>query len=258
MLARWFDDTQHLFEGGFHADVTPTGVAHFEVDEGSESDLSDLEALVAAADPPTGDWSDQVSPLLDLEQATRMWAVEIYTGHWDGYAPDREFLSKPNNFYLHSDESGRFSMLPWGTDLALGRRVPFDQPAGLLFRRCLAGPELPRALPRRRRRGPRGCARPRAGGPRHLHGSRARTLAGARSPPRVLARADRERAQRRARLPAGAPRRRRRLAGRQPDRRARRSGRAHRAHRPTRSMQEDQESPRRARSGRSAAGRSGR
>ena len=137
MLARWFDSTRHLFEGGFQADVTAGGRANFEVDEGSESDLSDLDALIAAADPASGDWSDQISPLLDLEQATRMWAVETFSGHWDGYAPDREFVTKPNNFYLHSDDAGRFSMLPWGADLSLGRRVPFDKPAGLLFRRCL-------------------------------------------------------------------------------------------------------------------------
>jgi hypothetical protein len=138
MARRWFSGTRHLYEGGYRADATPSGMANLEVDEGSETDLSDLEALVAGADSHTGDWSDQISPLLDLEQATRMWAVEAYVGHWDGYSPNREYdATEPNNFFLHSVDSGRFSMLPWGTDQTLGRRVSFDDPAGILFRRCL-------------------------------------------------------------------------------------------------------------------------
>ena len=44
----------------------------------------------------------------------------------------------PNNYFLHSDTPGLFSMLPWGTDQALVQRIPFDGPGGVLFDRCLA------------------------------------------------------------------------------------------------------------------------
>ncbi len=133
-LSRWFDSTRHLFEGGLGQDVDPGEAGLFEVDEGSETELGDLEALIDAVnthDP----FSEAVSEVADLEQMTQMWAVERYVGHWDGYSGDRVW---PNNYYLHSDASGRFSMLPWGTDQTLVERSGFDGHApGLMFARCL-------------------------------------------------------------------------------------------------------------------------
>jgi hypothetical protein len=61
----------------------------------------------------------------------RMWAAEIYMGHWDGYAPTI------NNYHLHSDGTGRFSMLPWGTDQTWGSDWDFHSGAGYLFARCM-------------------------------------------------------------------------------------------------------------------------
>ena len=42
-IQRWFESTQHLYEGEYGVDVVPESVGDFEVDEGSESDRSDLE-----------------------------------------------------------------------------------------------------------------------------------------------------------------------------------------------------------------------
>jgi hypothetical protein len=128
--------TQHLYEGEHGADVTPERVAELKsaVDEGSESDFSDLDALQAAVnDPLAPDWSDHVAPYADLAEMTRFWAVEKYVGHWDGYSgrPD------PNNYFLHSDASGSFRLLPWGTDQTWHLRIPFDAPGGRLFERCV-------------------------------------------------------------------------------------------------------------------------
>ena len=50
-----------------------------------------------------------------------MWAVEKYIGHWDGYAGDPS--TQPNNYYLHSDAAGQFTMLPWGTDQTWDERL---------------------------------------------------------------------------------------------------------------------------------------
>jgi hypothetical protein len=132
-LPAWFTSTGHLYEGE-KVDVEPGAAEHFEVDEGDESDRADLEALIAAVNGPAVGWTERVAPLADLDEMTRMWAVEKYIGHWDGY------VGNLNNFYLHSDTAGRFSMLPWGTDQAWTSRVSFgsDEARGRMFIRCLA------------------------------------------------------------------------------------------------------------------------
>jgi len=142
-LPHHFASTQHLYEADAPGvDVTPGGAGAFEVDEGDEVDRTDLEALIAAADSGTGDWSDGMAAVADLGEMARMWAVERYAGHWDGYAGVSLPVTppvRPNNYYLHSDESGLFSMLPWGTDQTWELNVEFDEPAGgLLFNECFA------------------------------------------------------------------------------------------------------------------------
>ena len=143
MLPRWYESTQHLYEGESDeqggVDVLPGNAGRFSVDEGSETDLSDLEALIAAVNGD-GDFSDRVQSVADLRQLTRMWAVEKYIGHWDSYSGRNEFTggkNQPNNYYLHSDEGGRFTMLPWGTDQTWARRLAFDGEGGVMFNECL-------------------------------------------------------------------------------------------------------------------------
>lgn len=141
MLPRFFATTQHLYEADAAGVDVRTGEAGtFEVDEGSELDIGDLEALIEAVNDEEGDWSDDVSPIADLKEMTRAWAVERYVAHWDGYAGTVAPF-RPNNYYLHSDEAGVFQTLPWGTDQTWepSREVEFDEPAGgLMFNKCLA------------------------------------------------------------------------------------------------------------------------
>lgn len=148
-----FDEgTQHLYEGEQGDDVFPGGEAGFEVDEGSKADISDLESLIEAVNDggePGESWSQHVSPNADLAEMTKMWAVEKYIDHWDGYSGHTEPSQageRPNNYYLFSEPTGRFQMLPWGTDQAWirtigvgtpGREVTFDGPGGVLFNKCL-------------------------------------------------------------------------------------------------------------------------
>ena len=77
-----------------------------------------------------------MAAVADLEEMTRNWAAERYLGHWDGYA-GRCSRHQPNNYYLHSEDSGLFRMLPWGTDQTWEMRLPFDEPGGILLGRCL-------------------------------------------------------------------------------------------------------------------------
>jgi hypothetical protein len=136
-LSHLFASTGHLYEADEPGlDVAIGNQVKFEIDEGDEEDLTDLEALITAANDGAGDWSDGMAGFADLEEMTRMWAVERYIGHWDGYAGVQAPF-RPNNYYLHSLESGEFSMLPWGTDQTWGLDVEFDEPAGgVLFNRC--------------------------------------------------------------------------------------------------------------------------
>ncbi len=153
------DETQHLYEGEQGDDVFPGGEAGFEVDEGSETDIGDLEALIEAVNDDGGDesWSERVSLNADLAEMTKMWAVEKYIDHWDGYSGHTEPSQageRPNNYYLFSEPTGRFQMLPWGTDQAWirtigvgtpGREVTFDGPGGVLFNKCLEDDQCFRA-----------------------------------------------------------------------------------------------------------------
>jgi hypothetical protein len=137
-LSRLFATTQHLYEAGYGVDVTPGGADAYEIDEGDEDDRTDLEALINATNATTGEqWSAGMAATADLDQMTRMWAAEQYVGHWDGYSVTAG-QTWPNNYYLHSDATGRFTMLASGLDLTFQQRHPFPGNGdGLLIRRCL-------------------------------------------------------------------------------------------------------------------------
>ncbi len=152
-LARLFgpSETQHLYEADAPGtDLRPDQASTFEVDEENpeEIGIGDLEALIAAANDHSGDWSDGMSGVSDLPEMTRMWAVERYIGHWDGYAGRAwNETYRPNNYYLHSKPTGIFTMLPWGTDQtwgfdpAVGTRLSFGEPAGgRIFNYCYEDP----------------------------------------------------------------------------------------------------------------------
>ena len=134
-LSRLFATTQHLYEGEYADDVLPGEASSFEVDEGSDTDRADLDALIAAVNG-AGPWSAQVGALADLDEMTREWAVERYIGHWDGYAGYGSEELSPNNYFLHSDASGRFQMLPWGTDQTWNQRLGFDDEPATTSTEC--------------------------------------------------------------------------------------------------------------------------
>ena len=145
--------TQHLYEAAeYGADFFLDKESRFEVDEGNEEDESDLTALIDAVEAaaPTGAIPPELAAMVDLPEMTRMWAVEKYIGHWDGYAgeagDDQEGPTayRPNNYYLYTDASGRFSMLPWGTDQTWEssyhtgyKPLAFESRDGRLFDLCL-------------------------------------------------------------------------------------------------------------------------
>jgi hypothetical protein len=130
---RWFPDTVHLYEDNAAGDLKPGAVPGFEVQVGKKSDTTDLEALIATANTAAdATWSESMAGVADLDEMTREWALEVLTGHWDGYA------GSANNYYLHSLKTGVFSMIPWGADQTLALALPFHEGKGYLFVRCMA------------------------------------------------------------------------------------------------------------------------
>jgi spore coat protein CotH len=121
---RFKDPTQHLYEGQAFKDLKPgndnggENDGEFLVDEGWATTplKSDLTALIEAANiaAPKA-WWDGLAKVIDRTAMVKMFAVDNFIGHWDSY-------SGPiiNNYYLRSNSSGVFTILPWGADQAFG------------------------------------------------------------------------------------------------------------------------------------------
>ena len=109
-LARWVTGTTHLYEGGTPYFPDTYEGAVMQTDLGNESDKRNFDDLVRINQLDGAAWYNEMLKRTHLKQMTLAWATEMYVGHWDGYATNR------NNFYLHSDASGKFRMFPWGTD----------------------------------------------------------------------------------------------------------------------------------------------
>jgi hypothetical protein len=130
---------QHLYEGEDSNDVLPGYEGAFEVDEGDEANIADLEALIAAVNGSGPEpWSTRVAPFAELAEMTRMWAMEKYVGQWDGYSGQKG-SAQPNNYYLYDNPQGTFQMLPWGMDESFMEQhhLAFDGEAGVLFDKCI-------------------------------------------------------------------------------------------------------------------------
>lgn len=131
--------TQHLYEALWtdrYPDIT-TGRANiaFEVDEGSTTSRTDLQALENAINSYSMT-SPQVQSVLNVQGMVTTMAVEQYLNHWDGYSSLMPWA--PNNYYLHSDDDGVFELLPWGTDQTFGGSTgDYANANGVLFKRCM-------------------------------------------------------------------------------------------------------------------------
>ena len=146
MFSKWFprEETKHLYEGSYgccanwhyaFADYSYYFPEHFDVDEGDPVDRSDLTTLLDTLNLEGEAWRVAVEQIADLRELTAMWAVELYVGHWDGYAPT------VNNYYIHNTVSGRITMHPWGLDQTLGSNGAWmsfsGQGWGNLLDKCL-------------------------------------------------------------------------------------------------------------------------
>ena len=113
-LSRWVNGTTHLYEGGtpFFPDMYEG--ATFQTDLGNPANNSDFKEFARINRLDGAAWYNEMLKRSDLKEMTLEWATENYVGHWDGYA------TNTNNYYLHSDATGKFRMFPWGTDQTWG------------------------------------------------------------------------------------------------------------------------------------------
>jgi hypothetical protein len=168
--SKFKDVTQHLYEGVALNDLKPGNAnggendGDYLVKEGwaARKDKSDLQKLINAANYSSGySWWTKLGTVMDRTALLKFFAVENFTGHWDGYSGPLQ-----NNHFLRSNILGKFTMLPWGTDQTFGENratrellddyfFPLDKstagfpwiqsafkkdtmPRGLLFTKCLA------------------------------------------------------------------------------------------------------------------------
>lgn len=122
--SKFRDVTQHLYEGVAQNDLK-SGNANgdensgaFLVKEGwsARQNKSDLQRLINAANYSSGStWWSKLGTVMDRTPLLKMFALENFLGHWDGYSGPLQ-----NNYFLKSNILGKFTMLPWGMDQTFG------------------------------------------------------------------------------------------------------------------------------------------
>ncbi len=137
-LRRYFQDPDgNLYDGHSATDVH----RGLQINSGdTPADRSALVALAKAAQEP--DLDRRLAALqktLDVDRFLSFLAVEIMTGHWDGYA-----LNRNNYRVFHDRTQNRMVFLPQGIDQAFHRQtMPIVPPMqGLVARSVLEIPQL--------------------------------------------------------------------------------------------------------------------
>ncbi|MBZ0238110.1 MAG: CotH kinase family protein [Deltaproteobacteria bacterium] len=122
-LTRHFgDDGGNLFESG--GDFVPGGTGGFQPKNDEDMpDCSALDAVATALQAPPAELASRVGAVVELDAFMRFWAMEVVTGHWDGYANNR------NNYFVYqSPATNKLSFIPWGADALFEARVRSTRP----------------------------------------------------------------------------------------------------------------------------------
>ena len=121
---RFTDVTQHLYEGVALNDFKPgkdngaESWGAFLVDHGwtAVPNKNDLTKVISVASITNGaSWWAAMAKYWDRKKLVMQFAVDNFTGNWDSY-------SGPiiNNYYVRSNNAGKFTMMPWGVDQTFG------------------------------------------------------------------------------------------------------------------------------------------
>jgi spore coat protein H len=107
------NDTGSLYEGTGQADLEHAYVSRFEIKtESTDPQKRQLMDLMDALNSPDDELIENLSEHLNIDMFIRFWALEMITGHFDGYS------SNENNFYIYfnPDDENRAVFIPWGVD----------------------------------------------------------------------------------------------------------------------------------------------
>jgi hypothetical protein len=108
---RWEDGGGDVWEANDSADLTATGVAHFELaaGEGDRERLASAARALAATGVP---FASRADDWLDLDAFLSYWAWTMAVGNLDGYPYnlDDYFL------YANPSDGSRYVFAPWGLD----------------------------------------------------------------------------------------------------------------------------------------------
>lgn len=75
------------------------------------ADRPELRGIQQALDGPDDQLLVALGKWLDLDAYFTYWAMEVLTGHWDGYHGNRN-----NNYAFFDATTGKMHFLPWGVD----------------------------------------------------------------------------------------------------------------------------------------------
>ncbi|MBN1335114.1 MAG: CotH kinase family protein [Deltaproteobacteria bacterium] len=133
-LERWYaDPSGDLYEGEYGVDFEQGYEGSFEYDEGDNPhDRSAITQVADALDQPADDAGiARLGTLVDLDEFILNQAIETLVLHWDGYTTQ-------NNYRVYHDPAtGRFQILPWGTDQTFISTFDPWYGYGLVFTYCL-------------------------------------------------------------------------------------------------------------------------
>ena len=134
MLARWGIGSERIYKGSLpnFPDMYPGNEWAFTLEAGTEANRQDLSYFLNINSLSGEEWWEEISQATDMELLTRQWAVELYSGHWDGYLLNR------NNYFVNFDENGQALMLSWGVDQTWGGAPDYFSYPTLLPNKCMS------------------------------------------------------------------------------------------------------------------------
>ena len=143
-LKRWFRNAQGNLYEAYVADVD----TQMDMDNGDDKSQSDRKKLVEVLkiSDATERWA-KLPPVLDVDRYVSHLVCELFTGHTDGYAMNR------NNYRIYRNpDTDRFTFLAHGVDWAFQNTAVSMQPpqGSLVTRAVMTTPEGVRLFKERR------------------------------------------------------------------------------------------------------------
>ena len=106
---RWYKSTKHIYSGPYNCDIVP-GNTCYEASIGT-TDRTDLAVAGAVASLHGEVWWNSINQVADMSRVIKLMATDIFLSNWDGYTD-----AVQNNHFVHFDDTGKFTIIPWGLD----------------------------------------------------------------------------------------------------------------------------------------------